>query len=178
MRSTGEGLRLREFAEALAPLKNSLQTIVLDFSVLRNRSGDDVSDEGPATTLHDWPALRHVSTSLVPLLGMVVRPDSLGRLGNMLPPGIRTLLILRDNFWSGDEAALELVLLLEQKETLVPMLESVAVCENVDMTREMENRVKSACVTAGVRMTRKPVTVTANRAATSIAGGGVVWGTG
>lgn len=178
MRSTGEGLRLREFAEALAPLKNLLQTIVLDFSLLRNRSGDDVGDEGPATTLQDWPALRHVSTSLVPLLGMVVLPDSPGRLGNMLPPGIRTLLILRDNFWSGDEAVLELVLLLEQKETLVPMLESVAVCEQVEMTREMEDRLKSACVTAGVRMTRKPVSVTVNRAATSIACGGVVWGTG
>lgn len=183
MRSSGEGLRLREFAEAIAPLKDSLHTLVLDFSLLPNRSdadaGDaDAGDEGPATTLHDWPALRHVSTSLVPLFGMAGDPHSPGRLAEVLPAGIRTLVILRDNFWSGADAAVKLVLLLEQKDTLVPMLESVGVCETVEMTHESEDRLRGACVTAGLRMARTPVEVYADRAAMTIGGGRVIWGTG
>lgn len=186
--TTGEGLRLREFAEALAPLKDSLQTLVLDFSRLqlpRTAAGNSEADDGePAITLHDWPALRHISTSLVPLLGMAVHPDSPGRLAAVLPAGIRTLLTLGDNHWSGTEAAHQLVVLLEQKgAVVVPVLECVGVCENVEVSREAEDRLREACETAGVRMARESLFTGDSRwvsgnADRRIGGGRLMWGTG
>lgn len=146
---SGANISLINFEMALQPLKASLQTLVLDFSRLIPSRTRGTNEGGPTAGFLDWPALRSVSCSLIPLLGKGLAQDSPRRLADVLPTGIRTLRILADKYWSATEAAQELLVLLEQKVSFVPGLESVGLWEHGEL---VEERVRELCQTAGIQI--------------------------
>lgn len=122
------GFHLQGFGRAMKPLRQTLQYLHLDFSEL----GDTDSDEsfGHATvatigSLRDWPMLRTVITSLMPLLGRGLQPDS-PRLVDVLPRGIRNLEIKDDYYWEEGDIVSQAMQLLAEKQLMVPMLEKLA----------------------------------------------------
>lgn len=58
------------------------------------------------------------------------------QLADVLSSRICVLRLLKDGFWIGEEAAMELVVLLGRKEEMVPRLESVGFCEVEDKLRD------------------------------------------
>lgn len=149
---SGANISLLDFEMALQPLKASLQTIVLDFSKLVPPRTRETNEDGPTAGFLDWPALRSVSSSLIPLLGKGLDQDSPRRLADVLPRGIRSLTILPDQYWSATEAAQELLLLLEQRDAVLPILESVGLWEKVELPWDVEETVRAACQIAGVQV--------------------------
>lgn len=134
------------FGRALAPLRESLQTLVLDFSVMaayraRGRVGDETR-----LSLRHWPALRVVAVSLVVLLGI---PAGLAELADVLPPGIAVVRLLKDRCWTAEKAAMALVVLMGRKE-MVPGLQSVGVWEEVH--GEVKDELTGVCAEAGVQI--------------------------
>lgn len=107
-------------------------------------------DQVVGFSLRDWPALRNVAVSLVVLLG--IRGDQVEplELADVLPPGTATLRLIKDNFWTGAEAAMALVGLMGRKEEVVPRLESVGLWEAVE--GQVEDRLRGVCTTAGVQI--------------------------
>lgn len=140
---------LSDLAAALHPLRESLQTLVLDFSRLRPRK-EVPPPPSAAVSFRDWPALRNVSSSLMPLLGKRIELVPVQQLADALPARTRSLVVLWDGFCSGTEVVNELVMLLERKEARVPGLKSVALSAKIALTSEMVERVRVACETADV----------------------------
>lgn len=143
------GFQLSEFLASLVPLRPSLQYLHLDFSAMGSRTSGDlrlVSDEG---SLREWPVLRTLSCSLIPLLGGGRRDGSL-RLVNMLPLGIVELEILPDGFWSVEEQVEQVVEMLAEKRWVVPCLERLAVLVEEGMTQGVLDSLVVACQAAGV----------------------------
>lgn len=150
--ASGRNFGLVKFGLSLAPLKESLQTLILDFPCMGTPEPPWIDDDLPMLSLREWPALRNLSSSLLPLLARGPERFSLWRLAHVLPAGLRTLTILRDESWLATNAAHELVALLEQKEAVVPRLESVGLSEHVEMWQQVEERLKEMCVRTGVQM--------------------------
>lgn len=145
---------LPNFMRALAPLRLSLQYLYLDFCGLGLTSSDGEEvfrlpyDEG---SLREWPVLRTVRCSLVPLLGKV-KLDGSPRLMDVLPPGLRELEILQDWQWGVPEVADQVVEMLAQKQWAVPRLEKVAVVMEWGGTQRSVDRLTAACEAAGVSL--------------------------
>lgn len=122
------GFYLQGLGRAMLPLRETLQFLRLDFSEM----GDTDSDEsfGHATvatigSLRDWPMLRTVITSLMPLLGRGLKPES-PRLVDVLPRGIRNLEIKDDYYWQEADIVSQAMQLLAEKQLMVPALEKLA----------------------------------------------------
>lgn len=139
---------LKDVAMALYPLRGSLHTLHLDFSQLRRALASPQLDS--PVCLRDWPALRHLKSSLMPLLGRGLRTEFPPRLVDVLPGGLRTLAVLGDRYWLPGQVADELVLLLEQKDAVVDGLQSAAVSKLIEMPDDMMERVRAACAKADV----------------------------
>lgn len=150
MRSTN----LIGFHRALAPLRESLQTLVLDFSAVdveRARARQEGQGEEEAgVSLRDWTALRNVAVSLVVLVGIPERQAEVAEVADVLPPGINMLRLLKDGFWTESEATMALVAMLGRKEEMVPRLESVGLWEKVE--GEVEKKLRDVCSSTRVQI--------------------------
>lgn len=151
MGANGSTYSLPDLGKSLGPLRGSLETLVLDFSrLLPTQTGEN---DTPATTigsLREWPVLRNVYCSLVPLLGKVPHTASPLQLGDVLPAGIRRLRVLGDKYWSSEEAFGEVVVLLGQKETSVPRLERVVMSKAMVSVPEVKESLRVLCEVAAV----------------------------
>lgn len=88
----------------------------------------------------------------MPSLGEVLQHDSL-LLAEVLPPSLREMEILFDQYWSYEETLLQTVGLMGQKETMVPKLECLAIGKRWDTETDLEERLTLACEAVGVRYT-------------------------
>lgn len=135
---------------ALVPLQPSLQYLHLDFGNIDLDTGDEpvlVYDEG---SLREWPVLRTLSCSLMPLLGKGQLHGS-PRLVSVLPPSLRELEILEDSYWHAPEKAEQVVEMLAEKQWAVPYLEKIAVVMESGNTQSVRDKMVVACEAAGVR---------------------------
>lgn len=153
---SGYGFYLPTFGNSLKLLRGSLQSLRLDFTQVAETNSSEVDNDDNAVastlfSLRDWPVLRTVMTSLLPLLGIGLRPDS-SRLVDVLPVGIRELEILSDDYWSFAEVVHEVLEMLGQKAVMVPRLEKLAVLTAREMKPETMERLKLACEAAGVML--------------------------
>lgn len=137
---------------ALEPLKKSLQVLHLDFGDVGLTTSDEEEEfslpynEG---SLKDWPVLRTLSCSLMPLLGKG-QLDGSPRLADVLPVSLRELEILQDSHWWVSEEADQVVEMLGLKEGVVPHLEKVAVVMEWGKSERVLERLVAACKAAGV----------------------------
>lgn len=142
------GFQMSSFMATLGTLRPSLQYLHLDF-------GDTTltSDELPLLyndgSLREWPVLRTLSCSLLPLLGGG-RWDGSPRLMNVLPPGLRELEILQDIYWSVAEKTDQIVEMLAEKRWAVPGLAKLAVVVESGLTYGALDDLVVACEAAGV----------------------------
>lgn len=141
---------LSDFMANLAPLRPSLQYLHLNFSHVYTGYAD-VEPLLPygAGSLREWPVLRTLSCSLMPLLG---KQPLLGspRLADMLPPGLCEFKVLSDLFWcvpNGEDQVLEM---LERKEREVPRLAKISVHAGWEESQGLMDKVTTACEAAGV----------------------------
>lgn len=122
-------LELPGFMRSLSLLRLTLQYLHLDFSEVTLPIEAEEHEfflpyeEG---SLREWPVLRTMICSLMPLLGKQVLHNSV-RLTNLLPPGLRELEILQDWKWEVCDAVEHVVEMLAQKSYASPRLEKVAV---------------------------------------------------
>lgn len=152
--ASDEGFYLPTLGNSLEPLRNSLQSLRLDFTQV-DETYISEDDDDPVTcaisSLRNWPVLRTVVTSLMPLLGMGPWPNS-PRLVDVLPVGIRELEILGDCYWSPAEVVREVLEMLGKKAMMVPALEKLAVLTARRMKLETMERLRVACEAAGVTL--------------------------
>lgn len=136
--------------KALLPLKSTLRYLRLDCATLTEvyytNTDDDTFKIG---SLREWPVLRTVISSLLPLLGTgLVQPPP--RLVDVLPESLCEIEILGDQYWSCVDAIGEVRKMLSEKTGLVPMLEKVAVSAVGSRKSMIEERLKGACEEVGV----------------------------
>lgn len=144
-------LVLPVFMRTLLCLRLSLQSLHLDFCGEANYAEEEMDFllPYPEGSLREWPVLRTLSCSLVPLLGRG-QPDCSARLMDVLPPSLRELEILRDWKWEVAEAVKQVVEMLAQKECAVPRLEKVAVVMSCVDSQYAVDELTVACEAAGV----------------------------
>lgn len=137
------GFRLRDLGLAMAPLRHTLTSLVLDIRAnhLWERTGHPRTSVG---SFRDWVALRRVKWTLLPEL------DGDGRgLAEALPIGVRELEILDDALTPVGEAVEEVVRVLGDKG-VAPALERVAVYTARNKEKKLRKRLRKACWAAGV----------------------------
>lgn len=150
---SGHRTSMAKLAEALRPVRDTLQHLDLDLFRCIGSSPGGVRDDGSIGSLKTWPALRSVRCSLVALVG------SGERLVDVLPLGLRALETVEDHVWKVEEVVREVVALVVGKQTAVPRLCTVAVHVGGRKSEELMVRLKGACVAGGVRLvegTEKP----------------------
>lgn len=141
------GFLLSEFMATLVPLRPSLQYLHLDFGNMVLPSELQLPHND--ASLREWPLLRTISCSLIPLLGGGPR-DGSPRLMDVLPPSLRELEILWDSYWSFSDAADQIVEMLAEKRWAVPYLERLAVVAESGMAQGVLDNLVVACEAAGV----------------------------
>lgn len=148
-------LKFCRFLEALAPMQNTLQFLHLDFAGDGDTDTSDPDDYyyyGPTSTgsLREWPVLRSLSCSLVPLIGNVPDREPM-RLVQVLPPSLCEFEMLQASQWWGPHLKEQVEELMAQKESVVPALKRLVFGPN-DWWR-----VKDMCEAAGVEAMRGPL---------------------
>lgn len=134
---------------ALDPLRKSLTKLVLHYWTSQTLS---THRGGPSTTigsLRDWPVLRILHCSLLPILGLGL-PGESREIARVLPEFLRELEIVDDRFWTLDDALHESVVMVRQKRAMVPELRRLTVYSRRGGCPEARERLRSACVDAGV----------------------------
>lgn len=140
------------FRQALQPLKATLQYLRLDCTTLSEiNHGNGNDDTRTIGSLRDWPVLRTLISSLLPLLGtclIQLPPPLVG----MLPECLCKLEILEDRYWSTIDAIRHLRNVLAEKEAMVPGLEMMAVRGAARRPAGIDVCLKPACAVAGVEL--------------------------
>lgn len=141
---------LARFTGALAPLRHSLEWLHLDFCGLGGVTGDQWAI-GPFEDgeFREWPVLRTLRCSLVPLLGRAPG-DSVLCLGDVLPRGLREMEVLGDWKWPLEDVVERVVGMLARKSEAAPGLERLAVRMEWGKTQRLVDRLTVACEAAGV----------------------------
>lgn len=137
---------LPAIADALQPLKNTLQYLRIDFSDLLKTDISDAYNLPTADTigsLHDWPVLRSVTTSLMLLVGNRVHEEPLC-LAERLPAGICELGILTDHYGGRCQMVDMLVDMLQKKKVMLPKLKRLAVKMGLISQNNLK-RLRAAC---------------------------------
>lgn len=140
---------LAAFSTALQPLQHSLRHLHLDLY----RYNKDASQ--PITTLaslRDWPLLRGERISLLPLLGTTGSQE----LARVLPAGLCALEIISDPSWLAERVVDEVVVMLGEKERLLPRLKMLAVLLSGEKSLEDMERLGAACKVANVQLVIDP----------------------
>ncbi|KAL0639055.1 hypothetical protein Q9L58_001937 [Maublancomyces gigas] len=140
---------LQAFMAVLEPLRNSLQHLYLELTT-DNEPYVELDDVFIGGSLRTWPVLRTLSCGLVPLLGKGKQDDSL-RLVDVLPPSLRELEVLSDNYWLCREVLLEALDLVGKKESVVPNLECLAIVNPFGARSVYQERLAILCESLGVR---------------------------
>lgn len=134
---------------ALDPLRTSLTSLVLDCYTSKTLATHRSRRSKTIGSLRDWPVLRSVKCTLLPILGVGL-PGEPREIAPLLPACIRELEILDDNFWTAEDALCEAVVMVRQKQVMLQGLRRLAVYLARGGNREVRERLKSACVQAGV----------------------------
>lgn len=139
-----------QFMKMLLAVQSSLQYLHMDFRnviEVRNEVPEEELLPYDQGSLRDWPVLRTLSCSLLPLLGDTgVTP----RLMDRLPPSLRELEVLPDPVWVAFEPAEHVLEVLAQKTWAVPRLEKLAVVVSSGRSQSAINETAAACEEAGV----------------------------
>lgn len=129
---------------ALVPLRNSLTTLVLHYWTSRTL----IAHRGGASTtigsLRDWPVLRTVRCSLLPLLGLGL-PGESRDIARVLPVCLHELEILDDQFWTPDDALQVAVVMVTQKRAMLPRMCRLAVYSRSEGCPAARERLRIAC---------------------------------
>lgn len=140
----------RRLSQALQPLKATLQYLRLDCATLAEiDDGDGNDNTRKIGSLRDWPVLRTLIASLLPLLGTVL-VDTAPRLVDVLPECLCKIEILEDRYWSTIDAIGHLRKVIAEKETMVPGLEAVAIHGAERRQAGIDVCLKPVCAMAGV----------------------------
>lgn len=142
----GSDLNLTHLSTALKPLQHSLQHLELGLFHGWNRSGIDELSITKLASLRDWPVLRSVRVAPVALLGVVKEQG----LAQVLPPGLCAFGILGDYFWSDEEVADMVLVMLGQKEKLLPRLRRLALSSGIRVNLKLVEKIEVACKNVGV----------------------------
>lgn len=144
-----DDFNLQAFMAVLEPLRNSLQHLYLRLTT-GYQPYVELDDRFIGGSLRTWPVLQSLSCGLVPLLGKGKLDDSL-RLVDVLPPSLRELEILSDNYWWCQEVLLQALDLVGQKESVVPNLECLAIVNPFGARPDLQERLTMLCENFGVR---------------------------
>lgn len=141
---------LAEFGTMLEPLRRSLKALNLDIWDISPTAAAAARHQ-PVTaigSLRDWPVLRTVKCPLLVLLGR--QKNAMHRLADVLPAGLRELEILGDCYWPFKDAVHEVMVLLAQKERVLPRLQIVTVYGGY--SRNLVEKLRASCLKAGVKL--------------------------
>lgn len=123
----------------LEPLQKSLKSLRVDLWTLKYKRGISI---GP---FHAWPVLNIIKCPIVALVG------NGPHLADVVPTGIRELEIVHDQCYTFEETPHEVRALLMRKQTVVPLLERIAVYDNPGNLGMVE-RMRVACRAARVEL--------------------------
>lgn len=140
---------LHEVGVALHPHRKSLEYLQLQIVVL---DGGDGGTRNTIESLRDWPALVRIRGSLSMLLGKLPQQGLRPLLVNVLPACLRELEITFDRYWSVAEVAEEVIVMLGEKQTMLPGLRRLVFLLRVKKSPELLESLRSACVAAGVEL--------------------------
>lgn len=101
---------LQELGKALQPLQESLVHLVLDFDKV-DIDDNIEDDDGTIGSFREWGRLESLDVSLMLLFGR--GENQYLQLHTLVPPGLRTLRVLLDDYWDSD-SVIEQVLRLVQ----------------------------------------------------------------
>lgn len=132
---------------ALLPLQHSLQHLQLHF-----HETEDPYFEAPTRdtigSLRGWTSLRILHIQIVSLLGR--KTDGVLCLADVLPLGLRMLVVEHDNCWGAGKAVQQVTAALEQG-VLTALREVWVYSFDRTRTSEVEDRFLNACIKAGVK---------------------------
>lgn len=144
------------FGKSLVPLQQALHGLDIDFTNMACFSWDRYPIDGyPPTgyptigTLRGWEKLDTLKLPLVILLGEMWNPASGVCLVDLLPLGLRSLVVYDDWSWSGVELADQLVKVFEGGQ-MVALRELTVVGTWEIVTAEVKERLERVCRVAGV----------------------------
>ncbi|KAL0634417.1 hypothetical protein Q9L58_006665 [Maublancomyces gigas] len=134
---------------ALDPLRSSLTSLVIHYQTNQTRVTHRSKPSITIGSLRDWPVLRSVKCSLLPILGKRL-PGESREIASLLPACIHELEILNDHLWTMEEAVCVALVLVGQKQSMLQGLRRLAVYSGRGGDWEMRERLSNACVQAGV----------------------------
>lgn len=103
-------------------------------------------------TLRNCPMLRTLVTSLLPMVGTGMGRPRMRNLVDVLPRGLRKLVILRDLYWSQAEGIMALRDVLAEKQSKIPMLEAVGIVPVPGFMTAASINLTRACAEANVTL--------------------------
>lgn len=142
----GNRASMAELADALRPVRETLQHLDLDVFRCIGSVPSGVCGDGSIGSLRTWPALRSVRCSLAVLVG------SEESLVDVLPGGLCALETIQDPVWSVEKVVREVEAVVLGMKTAVPRLATVAVHVDCQKSEVIMVRLKDACVAEGVRL--------------------------
>lgn len=134
-----------EPGRTIIPHQSSLRELTLECEVESTIGSPDL-----------WPKLHSVTCFLSTLLG---ESDTLVRLEDMLPKGVKVLDILFDDDWSKREAVNIVLRLLKRRKLMLPRLETIGVRRDNEKGMMDWEKLKVACLKAGVKFLDDCVTL-------------------
>lgn len=137
---------LRGIGRALLPLQHSLKHLYLQFYETEGPFSEPAKRD-TIGSLRGWTSLRILHIQIVSLLGR--KTDGILCLADVLPPGLRVLVVEHDKCWWAGKAVQQVTGALEQG--VLPALREVWVySHDRTRTRAVEDRFLNACTKAGV----------------------------
>lgn len=141
--ASGNAFDIHGFMAALAPLRRTLQYLHVELRYTVILAAVEFEGE----SLRAWSALRSLSCPMVVLL----RPESLNRLADVLPPGLCQVALVAGSFWNYSEVVEQVVDMVKRKDMHVPVLGKVSVVHVGDDVESARELLEVGCQTAGVR---------------------------
>lgn len=140
---------LRTLVVALHPHQQSLEYLHLEIRLV-----DGGADDGRnrIESLRHWPALVRIRCSLGMLLGKGLLREPRPLLVNVLPACLEELEVSLDRYWSVSEVAHEVIVMLGEKQNMLPGLRRLVFLLCITKSPELLARVRRACIAAGVEL--------------------------
>lgn len=136
------------FGKALVPLQPSLEFLCIQFLDSERLSTDQQKPNDTIGTLRGWNTLHTLKIALMALLGRVVEGSLC--LADLLPRGLRSLVIFGDCYWPVNDLVDQVVTVLERGEMVALRELTVAVFSWMVVPPAMEERLRRACEDAHV----------------------------
>lgn len=142
----GNGSTIVHLTNELKPLQHSLQELVLDCLNCWDKGMEQSITK--LASLRDWPELRIVRIAPVTLVGA---DNELG-FAQVLPAGLCALGIEPDKFWSDEDVADMVLVMLEQKTRMLPRLQRLALSSGIGTKPVLLEKIMVACKSVGVML--------------------------